>query len=76
MAIEWTLVESSNVVAIGYEHHDDELKAELHVQFKSGTEYVYHDVPAGVVQDFLDADSKGKYLNEHIRGVYAYEKIG
>lgn len=76
MVIQWTPVESSNVAAIGYENHDDELKAELYVRFKSGLEYVYHDVPAGVVQEFLDADSKGKYLNEHIKGAYAYEKIG
>ena len=69
--IEWKLVESSNIAAIGY---DEETK-ELHVQFNSGSEYVYQDVPAGVYQDFLDADSKGKYLNEYIKGVYEFKKV-
>ena len=72
MAVIWTLVESSNIVAIGYEEDEKQ----LHVQFNSGAEYVYHDVPATRVQDFLDADSKGKYLNEHIKGKYEYEKVG
>lgn len=70
--IKWKLVESSNIVAIGY----DEDERQLHIQFKSGLEYVYHDVPTEVWQEFLVAPSKGKYLNERIKGVYAYEKVG
>ncbi len=69
--VEWNLVESSNITAIGY----DEEKRELRVQFKSGAEYIYSDVPQDVVQAFLAAESKGKYLNEHIKGVYEAEKI-
>lgn len=76
MAIKWTLVESSNVAAIGYENHEDDMKAELHVRFKSGAEYIYSDVPQDVVQGFLDADSKGKFLNEHIKDVYECHKLG
>ena len=71
MAVEWKLVESSNVATIGY----DEETNELHVQFKSGAEYIYSDVPQDVVQEFLDADSKGKFLNERIKGIYSFEKI-
>lgn len=76
MAVEWKLVESSNIVSIGYENHEDDMKAELHVQFKSGAEYVYHDVPQDMVQEFLNADSKGKFLNERIKGLYEFHKLG
>ncbi len=71
MAVIWTLVESSNIVAIGYEEDEKQ----LHVQFNSGAEYVYDDVPAEVYQAFLDADSKGRYLNEYVKGVYEFKKL-
>ena len=71
MSIEWTLVESSNIAAIGSEVGNPD----LHVQFKSGAEYIYSDVPQDVVQAFLAAESKGKYLNEYIKGVYEAEKV-
>ena len=64
--MEWKQVESSNIDAIAY----DEDNQELRVRFKSGTEYVYTDVPAKVYQGFLDADSKGRYLNTVIKGKY------
>lgn len=69
--IEWTPVESSNIAAIGSEVGDPN----LYVRFISGMEYVYHDVPEEVVQSFLDADSKGKFLSEHIKGKYEYGKV-
>ena len=75
MTVEWTPVKSSNIAAIGYESNDKDLKTELHVQFNSGSEYVYHSVPADIVQEFLDADSKGKYLNERIKGTYQFDKV-
>lgn len=71
MAVEWTEVDSSNIAAIGI----SEEVGELHVQFKSGAVYVYHDVPADTAQEFLDADSKGKFLNERIKGVYEASKL-
>ena len=60
---EWQEVKSSNIDAIAY----DEDEKELHVRFKSGAEYVYFDVSPVVFQGLKDADSKGKYLNEHIK---------
>lgn len=70
--IKWSSVESSNIAMIGY---DDETE-ELHVKFNSGAEYVYNDVPEEVFEEFLSADSKGQYLNEHIKGKYQYRKVG
>lgn len=69
--IDWVEVESSNIAAIGYDADEED---DLYVRFNSGAEYVYHDVPEDVYNSFMDSDSKGKYLNEHIKGVYQFEK--
>ncbi|KKN03094.1 hypothetical protein LCGC14_1111210 [marine sediment metagenome] len=70
MTIEWTDVDSSNLAAIGYDEEDNS----LFVRFNSGQEYVYYDVPVDIFEAFKDAESKGKYLNEHIKGAYGYAK--
>lgn len=70
MGIEWQKVESSNIEAVAY----DKDKRELYVCFKSLAEYVYYDVSAEVYKAFLAADSKGRYLNENIKGVYEYAR--
>lgn len=66
--VVWTEVESSNIEAVRVE-------VELFVKFKGGAVYNYHDVPYEVAKGFFDAESKGKYLNQHIKGVYAYKKL-
>jgi len=68
---EWIEVESSNVAAIRYDGDDEELE----VQFNNNIIYAYFNVPAKVFDEFKDADSKGRYLNQHIKGVYDYQKI-
>lgn len=45
-------------------------KKEFHVTFKDGTDSTYLDVPEKVYFEFLSADSKGRYFNYSIRGVY------
>lgn len=68
---EMHYVDSSNVEAIGY----DSDSQELHVQFlKSGT-YVYYDVEEWVFQEFMQADSKGRYINNNIKNHYQYGKL-
>ena len=69
---EMHFVDSSNVEAIG---HDPDVQ-ELHVRFaKSGETYVYYGVEEWVFQEFLQADSKGIYLNINIKGRYQYGKL-
>lgn len=69
---EMHYVDSSNVEAIGY----DSDSQELHVQFlKSGDTYVYYNVDEYVFQEFLQADSKGSYLNTNIKPRYRYTKL-
>ena len=68
--VDMIYVDSSNIEAIGY----DSDAQELHVQFLSGTTYVYYNVPENVYEEIMDAPSKGSYLNRVVKGVYEYAK--
>ena len=49
---------------------------ELHVRFlKSGETYVYYNLESWVFDEFIQADSKGRYLNDQIKGRYNYGKL-
>ena len=64
-------VESSNIKSIGYETETKILK----VEYLSGLKYEYSDVPAKVFDDFLDSISKGKYMNQNIKGQYEGRRV-
>ena len=67
-----TPVESSNIESVGY----DPGTHRLYVRFlQSGQAYVYYDVDERVFEDFLAADSKGRFLNSEIRGAFAYRRL-
>lgn len=68
---EMHYVDSSNVEAVGYVA----ARRELHVRFVSSGSYVYFDVPEPVFTEFLQAPSKGRYLNSNIKGVYRYQRL-
>ena len=69
---EMHYVDSSNIEAIGY----DPDTQQLHVRFvKSGETYVYYDVEEWVFQEFMQADSKGTYLNNQIKERFQYSKL-
>jgi hypothetical protein len=68
--IEMIYVDSSNVEAIGY---DDDTQ-ELHVQFLSGGNYIYHGVPREKFDGLLNAPSKGSFLNREVKNVYQFTK--
>ena len=63
--------DSSNISCLKYDNHSQILE----VIFNSGGVYHYFNVPAQVWEDFKRADSKGKYLHEHIKGCYRYSKV-
>lgn len=63
-----TPVESSNIAAVG---HTD---GTLTVQFKSGAIYDYADVPSEVFEEFVSADSVGRYFNQNLVGRYGAVK--
>jgi hypothetical protein len=60
-------VESSNIEAIGWS------AGVCQVDFLSGSRYQYFEVPEWVYQDFLEAGSKGRFLNEVFKAEYRFE---
>jgi KTSC domain len=64
-------VESTTLVAVGYDKTDETLQLE----FRSGAAYRYFGVPGSVYEALTAAPSKGKYFNEAIRGRFPYSLI-
>lgn len=48
----------------------------LIVAFKSGGRYLYEDVPRTVAEEMIAAPSPGRYHAAHVKGVYAYRRLG
>jgi hypothetical protein len=66
--IQFTEVKSSNIISVG---HDG---TNLYVNYKSGT-YKYENVDKSVYESLLTSESKGKFMNENIKGKYNYSRI-
>jgi hypothetical protein len=65
-------VETSTAIrAIRY----DEDRRRLVVRFIDGDEYAYVGVPGEVHRSFAEAESKGRFFCEEIRGKYPYNKL-
>jgi hypothetical protein len=62
---------SSNIGSIGY---DSETQT-LEIEFLKGSLYQYFDVPQVIYEEFLNSDSKGKYLVTLIKGNYRYARV-
>jgi hypothetical protein len=54
----------------------DKGKRILQIVFNTGRTYQYGNVPPEVYDEFLKAESKGRYFLANIRDVYAYWQIG
>ena len=65
------LVESSNLVSVGY----DGDTATLEIEFKGNSVYQYFDVPDMVYRGLMQAGSKGGYFHGNIRDKYRYVKL-
>lgn len=64
-------VASSNVASVGY----DEAARELHVEFRSGSTYVYSDVGRETYDDLLAAASPGSYIARWLKGAHQYRSV-
>lgn len=64
-------VESSHIVAIGY----DPDNARLEIEFKGGTAYEYYDVPQSVYDCLMASDSKGGFCHQNIYKGYKQSRI-
>lgn len=68
---QWIPVESSNVSQIGF----DDDNGIIGVVFKNGSVYAYHGCDAAEFAEFKDADSKGRYINQHLKGWKRYTQV-
>jgi len=66
-----TEVNSGQVKSIGY----SEAERTLEVEFTSNAVYVYKDVPPGVYEEFMRAESKGRFFGLFVRPCYEYERL-
>ena len=53
----------------------DSKKSRLYVTFLSGKVYAYLNVPESVYEEMKAAFSKGKFLNEFIKGKYEFKSV-
>jgi hypothetical protein len=51
------------------------LKARLYLRFRSGDVYRYFGFPPEQLQEFLDAESHGRYFLNRIKGKFRYERL-
>jgi len=59
-----TVLTSQTVVAAVY----DSAQKKLQLDFGDGSRYVYYEVAPVLFRSLLDASSKGRFFNQHIRG--------
>lgn len=69
--MERETVASSTLLSIGYEPESNTLE----VEFKSGGVYQYYNVPDAIYQQFMNSDSKGKFLHAYIKPAYACSRV-
>jgi hypothetical protein len=65
-------VNSSDIASIGY----DSAAETLEIEFKATGIYRYFSVPKNVWDELARTPSPGKFFLQHIKGKYAWEKIG
>ena len=71
MNIKMIQVSSSNIAKVGY----DERNKIVHVEFLSGSKYIYKGVPQHEFDGLSNAPSVGSYLNRNYKNFYPYERI-
>ncbi len=70
MIIQITKLESSIIDKFSYDTNN----CEMLIEYKGGSQYLYKNVNEIIVSEFIDAESKGKYINE-IKKDYEFEKV-
>lgn len=61
-------VKSSTIKAVGHDGKD------LHIEFVSGGNYVFHDVPAKLFGQLLKAPSIGSFFHRNVKGKHKFTK--
>ncbi|WP_374379341.1 KTSC domain-containing protein [Dongia sp.] len=65
-------VASTNVASVGY----DAASQTLEVEFTNSSIYQYYNVDEAMYEQFMQAPSKGQFLNVYIKPSYPYSKVG
>lgn len=60
------VINSSTIISADYTEETETLI----IRFKNGRDYIYHNVPKYVFEEFISSPSKGQYFNLHIKGRY------
>jgi len=64
-------VDSSSLASVGY----DAAARILEVEFRKGRIYQYHGVGAKRFAQLMNAESKGRFMNAHIRTAYCFTRV-
>ncbi|HEY7299704.1 MAG TPA: KTSC domain-containing protein [Xanthobacteraceae bacterium] len=64
-------VRSSSIAAAGYDRDEETFR----VRFIRGDAYDYLHVPPDVFQNFLDAPSKGRFINWRVKPNFPYRRV-
>ena len=70
--LDWQPLESKLLAAVAYVAP----RRLLYLRFNSGEVYRYFTFPADQYQEFLNAESRGRYFLSHIRNQFPYERLG
>ena len=70
--LDWQPLESKLLAAAAYIAP----RRLLYLRFQSGDLYRYFTFPAEQYQEFLKADSQGRYFLGHVRDHFPYERLG
>jgi len=71
MAVDRTTFSSSNLAAGAYDAESQEMV----IEFTSGAEYKYLNVPEMIWSGLKNAGSAGSFFHRSIRDRYAYEQM-
>lgn len=66
-----TRLQSSSVASAGY----DAAARMLEVEFRNGGVYQYLGVPSDEYDEFMEAESKGRFLNTEIKPNHRYRRL-
>lgn len=69
--LEWRPLESKLLAAAAYVAP----RRSLYLRFHTGEVYRYFTFPADQYQEFLDAESQGRYFLSNIRDQFPYQKL-
>ena len=71
LSLDWQPLESKLLAAAAYVAP----RRMLYLRFHSGDDYRYFTFPAEQYEEFLAAESQGRYFLAHIRNQFPFERI-